>query len=264
MVIMYGCCAYSGISLYKLAYFVKFIFMERIKVTMRKSRYANVIQEGTKLLVHNSLFGGIVKARLQTFPSRGPPAADVLHDGVVCDKDLDLMRNYLLRRAPFYHLGRAPGSIPSIQITFNTTGGSYIPPTTRAIGERKGELPVPAKPYHNFTGWFTAPTGGVRIFLSTITRDYDITFYARWERIPVQVGFIALGATPDFTRVIRYAGDVVGEMPTPTMENYNFLGWFTYQEGGTKVTSYCIVPIRSHIPYQTIVGFFAQWERIQQ
>jgi len=51
-------------------------------------------------------------------------------------------------------------------------------------------------------------------------------------------------------------GETYGDLPTPTREYYNFVGWFTSADGGTQVASDTIFNLNNN---QTL---YAHWERI--
>lgn len=58
---------------------------------------------------------------------------------------------------------------------------------------------------------------------------------AQWTANTYTVSFNANGGTEaSETRTVTY-GSTYGELPTPTREGYTFVGWFTEQNGGTKV-----------------------------
>lgn len=72
-------------------------------------------------------------------------------------------------------------------------------------GEKIGTLPVPARDYHNFLGWFTEKDGGTRITEDdVVTRTDDITLYAHWELKPLS-GWVRADIVPaDGAAVNRY------------------------------------------------------------
>ena len=62
---------------------------------------------------------------------------------------------------------------------------------------------------------------------------------AQWKANTYTVTFNANGGTVETkTQTVTYGstyGSTYGELPTPTREGYEFAGWFTEQNGGTKV-----------------------------
>ena len=73
---------------------------------------------------------------------------------------------------------------------------------------------------------------------------------------PVNVTFDANGGTVSENKKVVYYTDAYGTLPTPTRNNYKFLGWYTQKSSGTKVTAENIVSTNSDIV------LYARWERI--
>lgn len=67
------------------------------------------------------------------------------------------------------------------------------------------------------------------------------------------ISFDANGGSVSTTSKVVYYGQLYGELPIPTKSNYDFVGWFTAKEGGTKVTSDSAV---SALANQVL---YAQW-----
>ena len=84
-------------------------------------------------------------------------------------------------------------SINSILIKFDAaTNGGSSSETSRSINYSSalGNLPIAARPYYKFSGWFTAPTGGTKI-TPTTTFTSDATIYAQFvidASVKVKVG----------------------------------------------------------------------------
>ena len=84
----------------------------------------------------------------------------------------------------------------------------------------------------------------------------NVTYFARWVQQTVTITLNANGGTVAPTSVTRNIGDSMGELPTPTRANHNFVGWYTAQTGGTRITEHTIVPDND-------VTFFARWAPAQ-
>lgn len=130
-------------------------------------------------------------------------------------------------------LGKEPYTV-----RFDPVGGAVsLSEKTVYDTETFGELPTPTKANHKFLGWYTAQNAGTKVTESmVVAMNGDITLYARWERVLVQVSFDANGGTTGTTS--SYLG--VGEkyvLPTASRRYFNFDGWYTEKTGGTKVTS---------------------------
>ncbi len=73
---------------------------------------------------------------------------------------------------------------------------------------------------------------------------------------PYAVKFDAMGGKVSMSEKTVYDTETYGELPTPVREYYNFLGWYTAQTTGTKVTPDTVVALNGA---QTL---YARWERI--
>jgi uncharacterized repeat protein (TIGR02543 family) len=181
----------------------------------------------------------------------------------------------------------------SYTVTFDATGGS-VSPNTKAInaGAAVGELPMPTRSGYTFKGWFTSPSGGEQVSVSTLATE-SITYYALWEAIvpstgtetpPVtgtppsttgtpppttgtppsatgtetsqanhfNVAFNANGGSVSQKSKTVADGAPVGSLPAPKRTGYDFKGWYTAKFCGTKISA------------NTVIGsdttYYAQWK----
>ncbi len=136
-----------------------------------------------------------------------------------------------------------------------------------AYGSTYGNLPTPERTGYTFNGWFTAQNGGSEVESSTpFTTASKHEIYARWTANKYTVTADANGGTistangwtvasggATATKQVTY--DLTYEtLPTPTRENYHFIGWATAQTGGTPIKADTQVTTAGD---QTI---YAQWE----
>ena len=124
-------------------------------------------------------------------------------------------------------------------VTFNANGGTETSETrTVTYGNPYGELPTLTREGYTFAGWFTEKDGGTQVTKDTEVKTVaDHTLYAHWTAKTCTVTFNANEGTvapADAEMTVTY-GSHYGELPTPTREGYTFAGWFTAQNGGTKV-----------------------------
>ena len=107
---------------------------------------------------------------------------------------------------------------------------------TVTYGSHYGELPTPTREGYTFAGWFTEQNGGTQVTKETVVKTVaDHTLYAHWTANTYTVKFDANeGTVTSAEQTVTY-GSHYGELPTPTREGYTFAGWFTEQNGGTKV-----------------------------
>lgn len=71
-------------------------------------------------------------------------------------------------------------------VTFDYNDGEGSPDSKKVVGgEEYGVLPTyPTKYHHLFTGWYTEPVGGTRVYPDDIADYEDITLYAQWLYSP--------------------------------------------------------------------------------
>lgn len=115
--------------------------------------------------------------------------------------------------------------------------------------EPYGELPTathPEEPSGGYTisyslvGWYTERTAGsLRTADSIFTAGRDETLFAHWQAHQTAnqytVTFEAMGGvTPVASKTVTF-GENYGELPVPTRTGYDFAGWYTGSEAGSKV-----------------------------
>ena len=129
-----------------------------------------------------------------------------------------------------------------VTVTLDSAGGECE--QTRIVlteGDCYGILPVPVLEGHVFLGWFTAAEAGEQITEDTRLISSDThTLYAQWM---VQTGFtVTLDANGGrlsayYDRLNLEQNQTYGVLPEPIREGYDFKGWYTEPEKGTRVKS---------------------------
>lgn len=66
----------------------------------------------------------------------------------------------------------------TVDVTFDSTGGTACPSATYTLGQTYGDLPASTKSSYIFKGWWTASTGGTAILTSTPVELSNTTLYA--------------------------------------------------------------------------------------
>ena len=119
-------------------------------------------------------------------------------------------------------------------ITFDAQGGSEVAPIVADVGNLFTAMPETTRENYVFDGWYTEPSGGVRV--TQIEDGKDVTLYAHWSEATYVLTFDTQGA--DTVGPIRFGNSEMAgiELPTPARDDYKFEGWFTEPEGGEKVT----------------------------
>lgn len=119
-------------------------------------------------------------------------------------------------------------------VTFDPNDGS-VAETSRLVygGTTIGELPVPARDYHTFCGWYTAADGGDRVTADTLVAT-DMTVYARWEENTVS-DWVLASELPEGAQVINqkwsYTQTLMTESKETSLAGYNQVGSYWVQSG---------------------------------
>lgn len=109
---------------------------------------------------------------------------------------------------------------------------------------------IPTWSGYRFIGWFKSalsPSASIPDMSGEITKGdpvvYSVkTVYAHWQ-LPVTITFDATsngGVMPEVVLPLYFAGQPYGELPKPTHDSLNFIGW--YDANGNKITTASLVP----------------------
>jgi uncharacterized repeat protein (TIGR02543 family) len=148
-------------------------------------------------------------------------------------------------------------------ITFDSQGGGTVSPHMVTYNSPVGgPLPVPTKAGYDFSGWYSAISGGIKYTEATIYQTADnITLYARWT--PKQYTIIfnvnsldGTGAVNPASKTVTYTLPV-GTLPTPTRAAHEFKGWFDAPSGGTEYKAETVYQITGP------TTLYAKWEFIK-
>lgn len=150
----------------------------------------------------------------------------------------------------------------SYLVTFDPNGGRVSPTSTAVtIGKKYGPLPTPNRYGYDFDGWYTEKIGGEDKKVTettTVGTNPPTTLYAHWTAKKCLVALDANGGKIDTTsgqvstkNYTATYGSKYNFLPTPTRTGgYKFVGWYTDQTNGTKVTSATTVTTtKNHILY---------------
>ena len=139
----------------------------------------------------------------------------------------------------------------TITLQFDACGGEVDEiERTMCVVNPVDELPVPTWAHHDFNGWWTAD--GVQVEAGTRLYE-DTALYAHWTLSRYVVSFYVNGGEGEADdRVVEY-GDTIGELPVPTWEGREFLGWFTDAVGGEQVDA--------ELQVTDAVSLFAHWRK---
>lgn len=95
-------------------------------------------------------------------------------------------------------------SSTSYTVNLHANGGSVSPSSiTVTQGNSYGSLPTPERSSYSFNGWYTSPTGGIRITASTpVNLSANQTLYAQWTKQSEQ----ATPSLANFSNINNYRG----------------------------------------------------------
>ena len=132
-------------------------------------------------------------------------------------------------------------SIGARPVAFIARGGAIATASPRyyAAGVAYGWLPRAKRTGYKFLGWYTKSSGGQKVTAATLVSKSTSKLFAHWNRKTYRVVFEAnggkIGKRKRDVRMVKY-NDALGSLAKPRRDNYIFLGWFTAEKGGTKVS----------------------------
>ena len=130
--------------------------------------------------------------------------------------------------------------MPKIKISYYNEGALYGSSSVIVLSYYD-TLPVsPKKDGYFFEGWFTEEVGGDKVTSTSIVlMGEDHSLYARWIKL-ANVTFLCDGV-PCGNKIVvpSYAYGTLAS--SPIKPGYNFMGWYTEEVGGTKITDASIV-----------------------
>ena len=97
---------------------------------------------------------------------------------------------------------------------------------------------------YNFVGW--------NMSVESTMPDRDLSYTATWTPKQYKVSFDSNGGSIHSYITVTY-DSTYGNLPTPTRTGYEFDGWFTSENGGTKVEA------RTNVEITSAQTLYAQW-----
>jgi uncharacterized repeat protein (TIGR02543 family) len=132
----------------------------------------------------------------------------------------------------------------TVVVSFDARGGNCdISKKKVAVGSAYGELPVPEREGFNFTGWYAGSDEGNQVTAGTVvTLKEDHTLFAGWREATKKDHTLTFDPNEgrmksrDKKRTVT-EGELYGELPLPVRTGHEFVGWFTYPDGGEQVSA---------------------------
>lgn len=127
-------------------------------------------------------------------------------------------------------------------LTYNSNGGNACSPSTKTIvyGNSYGTLCTPTRTGYNFSGWYTAASGGSQVTSSTVTTG-NVTIYAHWSVKTVVVTFYRNHSSSDTTttkQTFTYGKTGQSFNSGFSRTGYSALGWSTSRSATTATYSF--------------------------
>ena len=124
-------------------------------------------------------------------------------------------------------------------ILFLPRGGSAVRSEDYSLekGVKENEMPKTERRGWEFLGWFDQAEGGNKYTSIAAQSGSDkkkITLYAHWKAYDYKLAYVTNGGTLPADAKKTYTVAEVVTLPAPKREHYDFVGWFTANEGGTK------------------------------
>ena len=130
-----------------------------------------------------------------------------------------------------------PVAEPQEVTIYYYTDGNLTMTQTSAIGDIYASDYM-VKDGYTFLGWYSSPTGGTKYSGTRITEASPRTLYAQYAAETPQQYTVYLYMNGYVYKTLTVTnGSTYGTLPSPKMDGYEFLGWYTSSSGGTKVTS---------------------------
>jgi len=147
-------------------------------------------------------------------------------------------------------------------ITFDAQSG-VVSPLSKSVtyDAPVGTLPTPARTGYDFSGWYSAASGGTQYTETTVYKiPNNATLYARWTAKKYIITFnidSPDGKVSPADKSVTYDA-AVGTLPKPTRPAHEFKGWFFAPKGvGEEYTAATVY----QIPGPTTI--YAKWEFIK-
>lgn len=165
------------------------------------------------------------------------------HERIFCDNP-DYGRLEIQQDGEYYNLYLINTS-DEVTITFDPNGGTLnAGDETKAVQHNGtyGEMPTPIRSGYHFDGWYTEKNGGTKVDANTSVATKEAhTLYARWSEAKYNITLDPNGGNlANATKEVTY-NSPYGTLPTPNRAGYDFDGWFTEKDGGTKIEASTVV-----------------------
>jgi uncharacterized repeat protein (TIGR02543 family) len=108
---------------------------------------------------------------------------------------------------------------------------------------------------YTFLGWATSSTATSASYYAggTFTLDGTRTLYAVWQAATVKITWNAGIGSVSLASSTKTVGTALGTLPTSTVPNVTFDGWYTASTGGSKISPATLTPSSN-------TTYYARWD----
>ncbi len=156
--------------------------------------------------------------------------------------------------------GTVSVALPQYTVSFNSNGGSYVPPVTQDIGSQVAK-PVndPTLIGYTFSGWYINTGLTTPVTWPHTLGGSDVTFYAKWTANTYTINYNPSGGTGT-TAASQHTYGVTSNL-TPNnfaKTGHSFSGWSTTAGGSSQFSNGQAVLNLTTIP-NDVITFYAVW-----
>ena len=126
-------------------------------------------------------------------------------------------------------------SIGTYTITFVSNGGTAVASITQEYNTPIQEPTSPTRSGAEFGGWYADASLTTKFVFSTMPGS-DTNVYALWLVKSTVTFNPTSGSCSTLSKTVT-SHSAYGELPTPTLEGYTFVGWYTSLSEGSEVTA---------------------------
>ena len=151
----------------------------------------------------------------------------------------------------------AEWEIKSITVTFDSNGGTAVPPQSKHCGDKVDVPSGVTKAGFALEGWYAdeAYTPAKKWDFDNSTVTESITLYAKWIAVHT-VTFHLNNGQPDFTETVKDGEFANGPTPEPTKTGFTFDGWYTDNNAWNDKWDLATHPVTAN------VDLYAKWDPI--
>ena len=120
-------------------------------------------------------------------------------------------------------------SVQTVEVLFDSTGGSSVTAKIAVPGEKIAEPAVPAREGYTFGGWYKEAALTTAWNFATDTVTANTTLYARWAQKTFEILFNTAGADSVASQTVVYDSKVT-EPAVPVRAGYSFGGWYKEED----------------------------------